>query len=106
MATKKTYSVDPKFIRDAHKAACNDWKKKIETKFPEVFKPKTPAAFTFKTGKDGKFGLTGDWNGPLTIGYGLAPDGLDGKCLVVDKGWKMEVKTENGYQVLVFRKSK
>ena len=102
MATpKKLYSVDPKFIRDAHKAACSDWKKKIETKFPEVFKPKTPSAFIFKEG----FELDGCFRGgPLCIGYSLAPSGLDGKCLVVEKGYKMEVKNKNGYQILVFRK--
>ena len=100
----KEYNVDPKFIRDAHKAACSDWKKKIETKFPEVFKPKTPEAFTFSKKRDNAFSLTANWNGPLTVGWGLAPDNLKGKCLAVHPDYKMEVKTKDGYQILVFRK--
>jgi hypothetical protein len=34
---KETYSVSKDFILEAHKAACQDWKKKIEEQFPEVF---------------------------------------------------------------------
>lgn len=34
-----TYSVDKEFILEAHKAACFDWKKKIEVKFPQLFSP-------------------------------------------------------------------
>lgn len=33
----KTYQVDESFILEAHKAACNEWKTKIENKFPELF---------------------------------------------------------------------
>ncbi len=31
------YQVDEKFIKEAHKAACDSWKLKIEEKFPKVF---------------------------------------------------------------------
>lgn len=34
------YKVDKQFILEAHKAACSDWKKKLEGKFPDLF-PKT-----------------------------------------------------------------
>ena len=37
MTQDTTYSVDSQFILDAHKAACSDWKAKLEAKFPEVF---------------------------------------------------------------------
>ena len=97
MATKKTYSVDASFVKEAHKAACDTWKKKIETKFPEVFKSQ---AFGFGD----QFTINTGWNGPLLIGHGLAPSGLEGKCLVVSNEYKMEVKTEDGYQILVFKK--
>jgi hypothetical protein len=31
--------VEVEFVKDAYKAACPEWKKKIETKFPEIFHP-------------------------------------------------------------------
>jgi hypothetical protein len=34
---KGVYTVDKQFILDAHKAACSEWKKKLENKYPEVF---------------------------------------------------------------------
>lgn len=101
MATKKTYNVDVTFIKQAHKVACDDWKKKLETKFPEVFKPKE---IIHKFGDT--FRLSTSWNGPLTIGQGLAPKDLEGKCLVVANDYKMEVKTKDGFQILVFKKVK
>lgn len=33
----KTYEVDEEFIKQAHSAACGDWKRRLEAKFPEVF---------------------------------------------------------------------
>lgn len=33
-----TYSVDEVFIKEAHKAACPDWKRKLEEKFPDIFR--------------------------------------------------------------------
>ena len=99
MATKKTYNVDPAFIKEAHKAACSDWKKKIEKKFPELFKP---TAYDFGN----EFPVSRDWNGPLTIGHGLAPKGLEGKCLVVDHTYEMEVKSHGRHQILIFKEKK
>lgn len=37
---EKTFEVTESFIREAHKAACRDWKKKLEAKFP-IFAPKS-----------------------------------------------------------------
>ena len=31
------YTVDEEFIKQAHEAACSDWKSRIEDKFPELF---------------------------------------------------------------------
>jgi len=31
------FTVEKQFILDAHSAACADWKKKIETQFPDLF---------------------------------------------------------------------
>jgi len=38
---KETFTVDKEFILEAHRAACFEWEKKIEKKFPELF-AKTP----------------------------------------------------------------
>lgn len=35
------YLVDKQFILDAHKAACTEWKAKLEAKFPEAFPKET-----------------------------------------------------------------
>ena len=40
--TMATYQVDEAFIKEAHKAACYDWKKKLEAKFPTLFIKYTP----------------------------------------------------------------
>jgi hypothetical protein len=99
MATVKKVTVDESFIKEAHKAACGEWKKKIETKFPDVFK-KLPLAF-----EDGYRISSHDASGPLIIGKGLAPSGLEGRCLVVTDGYEMKVLKFQGRQVLtLFRK--
>lgn len=41
MKTEKTYEVEKSFIKEAHKAACSDWKIKLEEKFPDAFKKKS-----------------------------------------------------------------
>jgi hypothetical protein len=96
MATKN-YTVDEKFIKDAHKAACGEWKVKMEKKFPEVFKS---SLFEFGLG-DAGFRLT-TASSPLVIGAGLAPAGKEGKCLVVSEGYVMKVTNIFGRQILEF----
>ena len=34
---KELFETSEEFVKEAHKAACNDWKKKIEEQLPEVF---------------------------------------------------------------------
>lgn len=36
----ETFNVDKSFILEAHKAACNDWKTKLEKQFPSAFPKK------------------------------------------------------------------
>lgn len=36
----ETFSVEKSFILEAHKSACNDWKKRIEQQFPDAFPKK------------------------------------------------------------------
>jgi hypothetical protein len=47
MSKKTTYTVDTQFILDGHASACSDWKKKIEDKFPELFRKE----MTYKIGQ-------------------------------------------------------
>jgi hypothetical protein len=35
---KELFETSEEFVKEAHKAACKDWKKKIEEQFPELFK--------------------------------------------------------------------
>jgi hypothetical protein len=37
----KTVTLPLEFVKEAHKAACNDWKKRIEEHVPELAEPKT-----------------------------------------------------------------
>ena len=55
MSKKTTYTVDTQFILDGHASACSDWKKKIEAKFPELFRKE----MTYKIGQKFKR-LTGE----------------------------------------------
>ena len=45
---KKLYQVDEDFIRQAHEAACSQWKEKLEGKFPEVFEEQRVIQFIKK----------------------------------------------------------
>lgn len=38
----------------------------------------------------------------LLIGTGLAPEGLEMRCLVVTSGYRMEMQEHNGYTILTF----
>jgi hypothetical protein len=45
---KEHYEVDVPFIKAAHSAACSEWKKKLEAKFPGVFPKLTPIELALK----------------------------------------------------------
>lgn len=97
-STSKKLTVDEDFVRQAHEAACSDWKQKIEEQFPDLF----PGYYKF--GK--KFELSTMINGPLGIAFGCAPTGLEHQCLVVASGYELEVRHHNGYQLLFFKEKK
>ena len=42
----KTFEIEEDFIKAAHRAACSEWKTKIEAKFPDAF----PKEVTYKMG--------------------------------------------------------
>ena len=47
------------------------------------------------------------WNdgNPLMIGVGVAPDGMEYKCLAVNSGYEMQItENEHGSQILSFKK--
>jgi hypothetical protein len=90
----KNYNVDEEFIKEAHKAACTDWKAKIKDRFPDVFK-----SLPFEFGRE--ITINTDSNNqekfPLFIGQNWAPNGLEYKCLLFDESrWKMETIKSNG----------
>ena len=99
MSSKKTFTVDEQFIKDAYKEAPAEWKTKLEKRFPELF---DDGIFKFEDEYVVNDRESGD--SPLFIGDGLAPNGLEKKCLMVRKGFKVEVQEQRGYQVLVFKK--
>lgn len=55
----KKYEVSEQFIKEAHRAACSDWKKRLEREFPEVFKTQfIDGKWYINTGCAGKVGHT------------------------------------------------
>lgn len=46
------YTVSGEFIKEAHKAACSEWKRKLEAKFPDVFRKPTLKALVEEYGKE------------------------------------------------------
>ncbi len=75
----------------------------LKTLFPEAFEDE---AFKF-AGPSGKHTLDASTsNGPLCIGFSLAPDGLSGKCLLVDSHYEMKQQVHGRYTVLTFYRRK
>jgi len=61
---KNTFEVDAEFIKAGYASACSDWQRKIETKFPELFKSKAEALVakvgTFRNPNDYKTVIVGE----------------------------------------------
>lgn len=92
--------VSASFIKEVYEEACSDWKTKIKAKYPELF----VKSKEFNFGKEYKLDRYFN-DGPITIGYGAAPDGLEDKCLIVHSGYNVEIKTKiGGEKYLVFTK--
>lgn len=74
----------------------------------EVMKEKFPEAFEseyFDFGDQCKLSRYPDESiNCLFIGNGLAPRGLEFKCLVVKKGWDLETEELNGRTILKFHR--
>jgi len=100
---KEEYKVDKDFILQAHKAACSEWKGKLEDKFPDVFIDQ-PVQFLHKE----LLVTSHTRGGVLYIGNISAEKSLENKCLIVGDGYRVEVKIHptSGRQQLVFYKKK
>jgi hypothetical protein len=99
MENKNEAFVDKQFILDAHKAACSEWKKKIESRFPQFF------ANTFNFGDE--FLITAS-STPLMIGNGLMPKEEQQKCLLLSLDYTLKIEEfysyGSTYTKLVFTK--
>lgn len=90
-------------IKETHKVASPKLKKLIEQEFSELFQPE---AYDFGREITVSVLSTGL---PIFIGRGIAPEGLEGRCLVVRNDYDLEVITnedKDQYKILVFRKKK
>jgi hypothetical protein len=104
--TGSKYEVDSAFIKEAYKAACPEWKAKLEAKYPELLKPTPPKPKRLKfTDKDGGvvYNLSSIATKSLFVGVGLAPAGQSGECLMMRKSELTPKITErDGYWVITF----
>lgn len=76
-------TVDKEFVLQAHKSACSEWKKKIESKFPELFpKEKYTKLLSNERNIDDTRLYVKDNDGNfITINHGLSlVNGLAGMC--------------------------
>ena len=76
---------------------CSTAKDTLKELFPEAFDSRA-----FKFGSE--YLITEECEGPLFIGNGFAPDGLENRCLLVWGQYDMEVTESDGFKCLVFRK--
>ena len=91
-----SFAVDEAFIKEAHKAACPEWKKKLETKFPTVLKKqdeylKIPTRITLDASND------------IWIGNWAAPAGKENRCIMSSTHQPI-VSKANGRWMVEFKK--
>jgi hypothetical protein len=92
-------SVSEDFIKEIYDMVDDDVKEMLEEKFGKFLeKPE------FEFGNE--YTITPSSTGPLMIGQGMAPKGLEGHCLVVKNGYDLEVRQEGHNKVLIFREQK
>jgi hypothetical protein len=99
---KGMVNVSVDFIKQAYEMADPELRKKMEEEFKDLFKKEDESAFEFGS----EFTLKTSNSGPLMIGLGLAPKGLEGRCLVVRSAYDLEVVEENDLKILIFREKK
>ncbi|NCZ70894.1 MAG: hypothetical protein EBY80_12175 [Actinobacteria bacterium] len=98
---KGMVNVSVDFIKQAYQMADPELRTVMEEEFKDLFK-KEDAPFNFGD----QYTLGTSWNDPLIIGKGLAPKGLEGRCLVVRSSYDLEVVEENDLKILIFREKK
>lgn len=91
------FEVDKQFILDAHDAACDKWKAKLEDKYPEIFVKEK----YFKFGNEYKLTTSSD---VLVIGLYSAPLELQRKCLIVDYGYEPKIQMHDGRYIIALEK--
>lgn len=108
----KTYKVSEEFIKEAHESACQDWKRKLEKEFPEVFtltrleigqwyKSTRNSALFYVTDINKNGGIKGDCKG-----FGFNYDGrwTDEKWefagYINDEGWNVKATAEEVEEAL------
>lgn len=100
--SENMYQVDADFIKKAHSAACDSWKRKIEEKFPDAF----PKDSRFKFNR--VFTVTNDVgtdDAPFGVILGIASKKKDEyKGLVVSKEYTATIRIEKEYQIIEFHK--
>lgn len=92
----KKYEVSEEFIKQAHAAACSEWKQKIKEQFPEAFKPKL-----FQFGKSFTVDVEmSHFDGhehvpsPIIIAQGLARTVEERECAIILNGEGYHVSIE------------
>lgn len=100
-----TLNITPEKIRQAANE-CPEAAKTLKTLFPEVFEE--DKFYDFVENKfvldDRVYEDKSIVGKPLFIGGGLAPDGMNGKCLIVGDDYKMDTVVYQGRTVLYFKK--
>jgi len=97
----KTVSVSVDFIKQAYQMADPELRKVMEEEFKDLFK-KEDEVFNFGD----QYILGTSLSDPLIIGKGLAPKGLEGRCLVVRSSYDLEVVEQEDNKILIFREKK
>lgn len=90
----KKATISQELLEKLYENAGSDLRKEIESWVPRVKR------IPFNFGKS--YTIDSQSFGPLMIGQGLAPIGLEGSCLVVADEYSMETRTHMGRTVLVF----
>lgn len=71
----EVYTITKEQILEGHGAACNEWKKKIEGWFPDVFKHEIQKGKVYKSLHDDFIFLLTDYNSTDVEGYGFLQSG-------------------------------
>ena len=80
---------------------CSTAKATLQVLFPEAFKP-SDEPFEFE--REHELTLNNCTEVPLYIGNAFAPSGLEGKCLIINKGWEMRKQEHEGRTILTFHR--